>query len=708
MRRRHGKRGATLSLVVVTTLVILVLGMGIFFLTKLLGGARELQNATDSGNLNVAKQSLRYPSLKLFSSSGPYDMSGPRLALVQQNFGQLKDPATSELDLLTYNRAVGQALLVAMNASSDTNPLGVSDAKTLIDLLANPNDGIGKALANKLAGDQQMDISFKNLAQIASIRMLNTNGTTPGNVSAVKDISYMAPSTATNLQLNPATLPPAFNNPSFLGNNLVSQAGSTYLKGYSFIDIPSVTDNAGFPLMGVPLRPMTNPHLVSDYDFKRLKPSPLAGGSGAVASRIPPNAFKSGGSGFEAHQGQQAGAISCAIAGTVAFQGQFTASIPCGFIAVMNGPGQSPSSGTGPLNTQAPAAGLVANAYGGGGRDIFADVLMYNTVYVTANGAMSQNPQKIVDIQNWKKTQIQAGNPSTPVPASLADGLDGPSPKQSYADGIQPNETPSACTNTNSSVGEPGYNPNCVNNLASMAAVYGTNLPSQGGAGQLNGLMALEREKAGVITARPGGGPAVISDLPASANGGVCTGLKAFPLAISNSEPIQFGQVGTIGSLLASFSQYPQTAAAESQVYSIMTLKLRQIKPNASAADIQSVLNAPLPMGAQRYIWLDNNGSFKVTDQGNLPTWINASSITADGSSIHADTRVNGNDLPVVPAYVNIPGEEGFPNPWDCNGVASYRNNLDWTNSSGFNCLQGILRFSNCAFDAGQPWHCPC
>jgi hypothetical protein len=113
-------------------------------------------------------------------------------------------------------------------------------------------------------------------------------------------------------------------------------------------------------------------------------------------------------------------------------------------------------------------------------------------------------------------------------------------------------------------------------------------------------------------------------------------------------------------------------------------------------------------MGAQRYIWLDNNGSFKVTDQGNLPTWINASSITADGSSIHADTRVNGNDLPVVPAYVNIPGEEGFPNPWDCNGVASYRNNLDWTNSSGFNCLQGILRFSNCAYDAGQPWHCPC
>lgn len=49
-----------------------------------------------------------------------------------------------------------------------------------------------------------------------------------------------------------------------------------------------------------------------------------------------------------------------------------------------------------------------------------------------------------------------------------------------------------------------------------------------------------------------------------------------------------------------------------------MTLKLRQIKPTASASEIQTVMNTPLPMGAQRFIWLDDNGTFKVTDQGNL------------------------------------------------------------------------------------------
>jgi hypothetical protein len=707
MRRRHGKRGATLSLVVVTTLVIMVIGMGIFFLTKLLGGARELQNATDSGNLNVAKQSLRSPSLKLFGASGPYDISGPRLALVRQNFSQLADPSTNELDLLTYNRAVGQAMLVAMNASSDfglnsPSPLGISDAKTLIDLLANPSDGVGTVLANKLQGDSQMDINFSNLAQLASIRMLNKPGTSAGNVSAAKAISFMAPNTATNLQLDPGSIPPQFiaNNQTFLANNLVSQAGSTYLKGYSLINIPSITDSSTFPLMGVPLRPMSNPHLVSDGDFTRLKQSPLAGQSNiAAGSRIPPNAFKSGGFGDDSYQGKQASALSCAIAGTVAVQGQYTASIPCGFIVVANGPGNTPVNTSGAVNTVAPAGGMTNFAYGGGGRDIFADVLMYNTVYITANGAMAQNPQKIVDIQNWKQQQQTAGQPTTPVPSNLADGLDGPSPKQSFADGIQISETPAACTNVNSASG-PGANARCVDNLPSMASVYNTNLPAQGGAGTLNGLMALENEKAGVINPRPGGGPAVVSGM----QNGVCTGLKNFPLAIGPNDPIQFASVGTIGNLLGGFSSYPQTSATESQIYNAMSLKLHQIKPTASAAELQSVFNASLPMGAVRYIWLDSTGTFKVTDAGSLPTWINTNSILPDGSTVFASTG----DLPVVPAFVDIPGEQGFPNPWDCNGTASYRNTVNWTNSSGYNCVQGVLRFSNCATDAGQPWHCPC
>ncbi len=707
-RRQHGKRGATLSLVVVTALVIMVIGMGIFFLSKLLGGARELQNATDSGNLNVAKQSLRAPALKLFGPSGPYDMSGARLALARQNFSQLKDLTTGELDLLVYNRAMGQSMLVAMNASTDNvgfgspNPLGLADAKTLIDLLANPNDGLGRGLANKLNGDSQMDTSFTNLVQMASIRMLNKPGTSAGTTSSAKEISYMAPLTATNLKLNPASIPPAFlsANTNFLANNLVSQAGSTYLKGYSFIDIPTITDSSSFPLMGVPLRPMSNPHLVSEFDFKNLKPSPLAGLSGVgAASRIPPNAFKSGGWGGESYQGHSVSAKSCAIAGSVSLQGQYTASIPCGFIVVANGPGSTPFGSLGPVTMVPPAAGLTNYAYGGGGGDIFTDVLMYNTVYVTANGAMAQNPASIVAIQAWKQSQAILGLPTTPVPTYLADGLDGPSPKQSFADGIDPSETPAACTNTNSSAGAPGANATCVGNLASMASVYGTNLPIPGSGGTISGLMALEAEKADVIDPRPWGGPAVVSGMH-----NTCTGLKVFPTALTAAAPIQFGTPGTIGTLLGSFAAYPATNAKQQVIHDTIALKLRQIKPSATPSEIQGVFDAALPMGSMRFIWMDDSQNFKVTDASGLPSWINPSSLLPDGSTITANT---GN-IDANRTFVNIMGEEGYPSPWDCFGSASYNNNATWTNSSGFNCLQGILRFSNCATDAGLPWYCPC
>lgn len=712
MRRRNDKRGATLSLVVVTTLVIMVLGMGIFFLTKLLGGARELQNATDSGNLNVAKQSLRTPALNLFGGSGPYDMSGARLSLAQQNFSELRDPQTNQLDLLTYNRAVGQAMLVSMNASSDfsdipgapPNPVGISDSKTLIDLLANPNDGLGAVLANKLASDTAMDNSFTNLAVIANLRMLK-EGSTAGVVSQVKQISYMVPNSATNLQLNPAVIPQTFldANKDFVANNIVTQAGGTYLKGYSFINIPTITDNSTYPLMGVPLRPKSNPHLVSEFDFQAKKQSPLSGASSmAAASRIPPNAFRSGGLGFENHQGHFSGMQSCAIAGTVAEQGSFTTSIPCGYIVVANGPGLTPSVTAGQVNTTLPiAAGMRADGYGGGNGDIFGDLLMYNTVWVTSNGAMSQDPQSIADIQKWKQQQALANLPTTPVPANLANAIDGPSPKQSYADGIPASESPTPCKGSNSAPGNPGFVQLCGDNLPAMASVYGSNLPSGGSGPAMTGLMALEREKAGVITPRPSGGPAVISDLPA----GTCTGLNYFPTSISNSAPIQFSTPGTIGSLMKSFDQYPGLAAREQRVTDTMTMKIRQIKPDVSQSDLNDIFNQPLPMGQLRYIWFDQTANkMKVTNAASLPSYINPNNILPDGSKYTVTTG----SLDVVPSFVNIPGEQGFPNPWDCNGTASYNNTMEWTNSSGFNCVQGVLRFMNCATDAGQPWHCPC
>jgi hypothetical protein len=711
MRKRQG---ATLSLVVAVTFVIIVLGVGFFFLAKIIGGARELQNAVDSGNLNVAKSSLRTPVVRAFGP-GPSDLSAAKQQAVIDNFSQLRDAATGEIDLLVYNRLIGQTMLVAMNAASDNygfgppNPDGIANSKMLIDLLSNPDDGVGAVLANKLSSDAAMDDSFAKLANLMPMRMLNINTSNAAPVVSGKEIAFMVPQTATNLIFVSGQIPDEFNaiSPTFASDNTVKKGSNTYLKGYELIDIPTVTDASTYPLMGVPLRPMEKPHLVTLNDFRALKTSPLPGVSSQPAkSRVPPNAFKSEGITPELKSARALQLLSCAIAGCVNVNGEFPASIPCGFIVVANGDGLTPSNVAGSVTTDKNAPGLSANDYGGGNKDIFSDVLMSNTVFIAANGAMAQNAQAIVDIQQWKQDQMQQGKPTSPVPDALANALDGPTPKQQYADGIDANETPVPCTNYNSVPGESGSNKRCVDNLVSMANVYNTSVPGQSGGNSITGLMSIEKEKADVINPRPGGGPAEVKNM-----NNVCTGMKSFRLdgKIPPSDPIQFGKAPTIKNLLASFEQYQSSASNASLIERQLVNKLMQIRPKSNSQDIDKVLSAAVPMGSVMYIWLDDNGQFQVTDQSALPSWIKPNNIKPDGTSITADTGSLVISDVGDRRFVNLENEQNFPSPWDCpGGPATTRSTAKWTRSSGFNCLQGVLRFMNCTTDGGQAWRCPC
>lgn len=706
-RKYRRRRGATLGLVAAFTFLIAIVGLAFFFIVKILGGGRELQHATDSGNLNVAKQSLRTPHLKLFGS-GPFDLSGARLAEVRQNFSELKDPVVGELDLLVYNKAVGQSILVAANAQADNygfgppNPQGITNARTLIDLLSNPNNGLGKLLGDKLKVDQQQDTNFTQIASIAPMKMLNPGGPNAAAVAAQKEVAFMVPNMASNCELIAALFPSEFlanpANNNFLANNTVVKNGVTYFKGYSLINIPSVTDATSYPIMGVPLRPREKPHLVALRNFVNFTTSPLPGGTGAVNTRVPPNAFRSAGSSAELKSGNTTQAISCSLAGSIALEGEYKASIPCGFVVVANGNGFTPAGAAAAVTVDGDAAGLSDFAYGGGGGDIFSDLLMNQQVFIMPNGAMDKSPADIEAIKDFKRN-----NPGQPVPANLASALDGPSPQQSYADSIDPNDTAVACDNYNSTPTSPNANPRCFNNLNSMATTYGFNLPTGGSGQQINGLMAIEKYKAQVINPRPGGGPAIVTGV-----NNRCTGLKSFTLGgIGPNEPIQFGQAPTVNNLLGRFRTYGQTAALGNLIYNQLKTKLIQIRPESTQGDIDAVLNNPLPMGAIRYIWMDGTRTFKFTDGSAVPPYIVPNNINPDGTSTIADTGwIAGNRN-----FVNIEGEQGYPSPWDCFGGPEDRtkSSATWTRSSGFNCLQGVLRFMNCADGGGQiPWDCPC
>lgn len=717
-------KGATLSLIVVLILVVIAVGACFYFMVKIFGGGRELQHATDSGNLNVAKKALRSPVVRVFGV-GPYDISGTSLVTAQNNFSQLGDTsptAGGQIDLLVYNRLVSHTMLVAINAAMDNYgngppaASGVANARNLIDCLSNKTSGIGQALARKFKEDSLMDTHFASLAGLAKMKMLNPGGTDASEVASLKEISYMARNMGSNVAIDPSVIPPAFSTvvaPGFITNNTVSKLGKTFVRGYSQINIPlpsggSLTDPAVWPLMGVPMRPREMPHLVNYSDFTNLKPSPLPGDA-ADSTRIPPNAFASSGRSAEFKSGGFTRAMACSITGSIAVEGEFKTGLPCGVIIVANGPGTTPSGPPGTVTVDPSAFGLSGSSYGGGMNDVFSNQLMYppNGVTMAANGAFSTNPANITAIQDFK-----TANPGLSVPAALVDGLDGPgtttAEKQAFADGLDPGMSTVLCTNRNSLASQSPNQPTCVSNLPQMMNSYGMSSGSSGGG--LSGLMALESYKAQVINPRPGGGPANVLI-------NACTGMKGFNLVgLSDAERdrIDFGTPGTINNIIASFTGLPASppygalSTKAQQIRDSLVLRMRQMIPGASDAQINNILNQPLPMGAIKFIWADHgdpaNPQFRYTDSA--PSFFNAGQVLPDGTVMNVQTP----DIDPNRAYVNMIEEQGYPSPWDCfsDPAGKTHSNLIWNPSSGFNCLMGVLRFKNCAEDFTASWDCPC
>ena len=131
---------------------IIVVGVGFFILIKTFGGMRELQNATESGNLNVAKMALKAPAVNLTAG------------VEQDNFGGLVDD-DGTINLRTYNRLVGQVLLVALNAQSQATPESRVHAQALIAALQAGSQSIGQRLTDALSDGFASQNTFDRLAE---------------------------------------------------------------------------------------------------------------------------------------------------------------------------------------------------------------------------------------------------------------------------------------------------------------------------------------------------------------------------------------------------------------------------------------------------------------------------------------------------------------------------------------------------------------
>jgi len=767
----RGLKGGTTALVVVLTLVVIIVGVCFFFWMKIIGGNNELQHSVDSGNLSVAKSVLKSPLVPL--------------ALAEDNeFGGLTD-TPGNVDLLSYNRFVAQALMVGLNAQAINTPQALANAQACANMvqgttysftLPNGNTvtgtGIGQRLASQLSNNSNLSGFFNSLTQANNTRMLQSNSGVSSD-STQTEVSYMARGKASNVAILPNQVPSGSNVSSLIGvsKTLANRSQPTlYLAGYS-----AMSPCAGVSLQTVPMRPGEQPHLVDATDFQNEKVSPIpAGGS----SLIPPNAFMSGGTSIE---GNQTGAIlkssSSAIVGSV------IQTIPPSATQVVDSYYSPPSS----LPTGSPQDFPVAFSRGyiivdnTGTQNLYDSYTPSSTSFTVGGGSSSAIMQLqpsigielavpgsgpkvfgppgsvaavIADANNPKVSPTTFNNDLSQIksPAQMTQA-------QALSD-FQTTGTPAGTTlcTVQNTMGS-GATPPCSDALSDFEAVYNV-AQSPGTSVGANSLSAVEQFKCEVLQAR-----SIVGDSGCQAVAKTFfpqTGLKNYDMSASqngcptNSEqPCNVYSSGTLNDLLkiTNATNLMQTGAANLKVVNAkngkthlagsngngaLATRLFQISPTA---DTSSIMNSNVPFGQISFIYASPADPTQLVLSSTPPAFLSAQAIFPNTHPDGQPTSMSNSIAPFIPptatgnssspyanpvcpapmscystigsldgTVFNLVSCEGYPHPWDCSdgGTGAWgMNSAQFTPSSGFNNLLGVLRLFNWAAVGGN-WCCPC
>jgi len=683
MRRR--RRGSTLGLVAICVLVIIVIGIAVFFLSKIMGGGREVANATDAGTLNAAKQMLK---ISVPPETSPYDFSG-----------LVYPPNATGITLLTYNRAVATALLISINAQK----VGGSAPGKAAQVIAEVNK-MGDALtAQILSGSTFSDL--KN-----DTRMWGNHGVN----GAVSDVAYMKSQDpgATNVYFNTDSLdgfalptsPTQFSPLNQLPGGV--QNPGKYMAGYKPINPP-----VGGQLYGTPIMPQQAPHLVSLADFNANK---------AKFGSAPPNALKADASSFEQKSAVFGGALACAIAGAINQGGtngplgngfEFPAAIPNGYIEFLNWranptpPGYDPNA----LNGD----NIFNEEIGGGPGGIYSTWIAGDTSNVNTiqNVAFMSNATTGFGSANllaaWCKW-ANDGGAGTPPQGTIFVGAKGADLKPGYNAGNLP---PAAAQNTLKAIyAMYQSNPNvindcglqvatgpnygltgpCVSGFGAMQSTFQRTVPQTGTANSSQNFSQVDWAKATVIVAFQGkGGPnGFVTHNPAT--GSVTSQTINHNQGDLNGQSINNGvtinMYATDDSGLGVYKDYgargqritnpPNNMPVPNQGYTLpledvgtiwqmmqqtmgqkclndikhdILVRCQQIQPRTTPAEVDALLNKPFPMAAfntspttkasdqtanKLYIYLPNNDLSKPLQiDAGPPPGASATIVDPDGTA---------------------------------------------------------------------------
>lgn len=709
-------------LIIACAVVVIMIAVGLFFITKIMGGQRELQAATSAGGLNIAKNAIVRPSVKL------------QPGVEADNFGLLGDPnEKGEVNLVTFNRLVAQSMIVALNAATDAGPgnLGAKHAKQLIDAVEGKGS-IGDRLAQQLSmqAGGLLTKDFSDLASVNSTRMIAKDGATQvGGMQTAYVEQRPSDSGATNLRI-PQSLT------GLVPPSLISKVGTdTYLRGY----VTPTNLPFGAVLAGVPLQPTGSPHLISEKDFGEQinKPSSLQ------SLFLPPNAFRVDSEVDNNIAGAKSKGAACSQVASLARS--FDMSLPYGYIAVFNAPNNGPGSA------------FVRGPFGNI-NNVLNHELLSPGVFVSGNIFTTDLPL----LDEWAAYNKAVANGQKPAKPSMKNlfTLTGENAEEFDAASVKWTPTGESdylqCVDTNTNgndpttvcpkchdlwqngafdnafANRPTNSPSdpilctppclCRDSGVCRCMLQGAKAPSKCGAngcfctdgacvkGQAGDLMADEYCKMQLIKLFWKKG-----DI--SASGAPVTGLRKFernkelpwnrsgPLGVVSTEAtaaelIDFVSPDTADKILKGTS-----ATDQRSVYG----RIRQIKPEATDKELDALLKGKqLKLGERLYIYMKDPIKDRrlMFDVGPPP-------------GMNGSVQVDGNPYPKA-FSISYPLVGTFVNPHYDNGI-SYLMYLEgpdkddmvgtdtatWKPCTGFNNCLGLLQFTNSTSGDAKGWNKP-
>lgn len=286
MRKNNG------SILLLSTsflLVLVLLGIGFFFLCMTFGGARQSRDAVEAGTLAAIKDAMEHPSLNLNERDDPYNLFEP---VTKGNRG---------VTLQNFNRIAAIGMLVELNESAMEDE-GTStgwkldgsarNAQTVADLVKEKAEIFSEKFhAANAAGTAIRKASFSSMASANSINLLGVSSKAIDTAPLGWDPpAYMNRRTATNVYLEARQIPqniqqkvrfPFKNDIPSTRIRMRSPGVGTiehyYLTGYepyrTFVD-----DRVRRPRESsfVPLRPPLPVHLVDEGVYKKDRLPPPA------------------------------------------------------------------------------------------------------------------------------------------------------------------------------------------------------------------------------------------------------------------------------------------------------------------------------------------------------------------------------------------------------------------------------------------------